>query len=96
MHPKLRLVVEYGPKQSVKFYPLELLEIVEDEAPIDDWDASESDVMESKDQQDSKFMIDQKCDSNDGRLVFDEKPHSGWTEENETDFKKWCNYTMFS
>ena len=91
MHPKLRLVVEYGPKQSVKFYPLELLEIVEDESCKDDWGVSES-----SDQQDSKVMIDQKCDSTDDRLVFDEKPHSGWTEETETDFKKWCNYTMFS
>ena len=91
MHPKLRLLVEYGPKQSVKFYPLELLEIVEDEAPKDDWGVSDS-----SDQQDSKVMIDQKCDSTDDRLVIDEKPHSGWTEENESDFKKWCNYTMFN
>jgi hypothetical protein len=31
LFPKLKLIVEYGPKDSVKFYPIELLEIVEEE-----------------------------------------------------------------
>jgi hypothetical protein len=31
MYPKLKLVVEYGPKGSLKFFPVELLEIYEEE-----------------------------------------------------------------